>query len=194
MAYYRTMEERIELFWARIDRSGGDGSCWEWQGPLRDGYGNTVRFGMNGAHRVAWFLTHGDPGKLHVLHDCDNPRCCNPAHLHLGTHQDNMRDMVARGRHPDHPNSPYQQRVRKECDRIVFDIAWLTRDGNWTKYEYNRFMSVAVDKGLVEERWVPHKQVNRGHREYRITPRGFEIAFKLPPATRQLPLFDMEAA
>jgi hypothetical protein len=51
------------------------------------------------AHRVAWTIANdAEPGSLLVRHRCDNPTCCNPAHLELGTHADNMRDKVERGR------------------------------------------------------------------------------------------------
>lgn len=50
------------------------------------------------ANRQAYRIAFGDPGELHVLHHCDNPSCCNPSHLFLGTHQDNMKDMVAKQR------------------------------------------------------------------------------------------------
>ena len=78
--------------------------CWEWQGRIdRYGYGQVRVRGKTGkAHREAYRAFHGDPGKLLVLHTCDNRKCCNPKHLFLGTHKDNMADMVKKGRHARH--------------------------------------------------------------------------------------------
>jgi len=103
-----TPAEREARFWSRV-RKGAPGDCWEWTaGRHRQGYGQfwTPGSGPEGrgqmllAHRVAYAYTHGAcPAELDVLHACDNTACCNPAHLRLGTHLDNMRDAVARGRH-----------------------------------------------------------------------------------------------
>ena len=95
----RPIEER---FWEKIDRSGGHDACWEFQGARHTfGYG---KIGVAGghpqdAHRLAWQFTHGDiPEGMEVCHQCDNPPCCNPAHLFLGTRKENAHDAMRKGR------------------------------------------------------------------------------------------------
>lgn len=53
------------------------------------------------AYRVVWELYNGRPLEQNeiIRHTCDNPVCCNPLHLQVGTHQDNMNDMKKRDRH-----------------------------------------------------------------------------------------------
>lgn len=95
-------------FWSNV-AIGTPDACWEWQGARKDGthhYGRfraTVagRYANHSAHRVAWFLMHGEwpqPGVV-VCHSCDNPPCCNPSHLWLGTQRDNARDRGEKGRY-----------------------------------------------------------------------------------------------
>lgn len=52
------------------------------------------------AHRVSFYFTRGRWPKPFCLHRCDNPKCVRPDHLFEGTHTDNVRDMVQKGRHP----------------------------------------------------------------------------------------------
>lgn len=88
----------FESFWARIDTT--QRGCWNWPGAMKVvGYGKVRWHGAEVyAHRKAWELINGAiPAGLYVLHRCDNPRCIRPAHLFLGTHLDNMKDMVAKG-------------------------------------------------------------------------------------------------
>jgi hypothetical protein len=72
--------------------------CWLWIGALaHSGYGRMR--GREYAHRFSYRFHKGQVGNLHVLHRCDNPPCVNPDHLFLGTHDDNMADMVSKGRY-----------------------------------------------------------------------------------------------
>lgn len=78
--------------------------CWYWLGAVyKNGYG---QIGFNrehqSAHRFSYKFFKGDiPGRLCVLHSCDNRLCVNPNHLRLGTHKDNTQDMISKGRRGD---------------------------------------------------------------------------------------------
>lgn len=95
--------DRVSLIAAEFS---GD-ECWGWpkyRNP-QTGYGQlSCKRGLPKAklftaHRAIWTATHGEiPDGMHVLHRCDNRGCFNPAHLFLGTHADNMRDMNRKGR------------------------------------------------------------------------------------------------
>lgn len=91
-----------ERLWARCERQPN--GCLEWQGFRRSGGYGQIGSGGKAAglvetHRAAWEITHGPiPPGLWVLHRCDNPPCCDPDHLFLGTAADNVADMIAKGR------------------------------------------------------------------------------------------------
>jgi hypothetical protein len=88
----------VARFWAKVDHRGPD-ECWPWmRGKFPGGYGSFWIGGRDHrAHRIAYAIVHGSL-PLVGRHLCDNPPCCNPAHILDGTHADNSRDMVARGR------------------------------------------------------------------------------------------------
>ena len=91
-----------ERFHARVDRRGGPEECWPWVGAVnRGGYGRMLWTDghQHGAHRIAFELAFGwTLAHAVVCHSCDNPRCCNPTHLWLGTVADNNKDRAAKGR------------------------------------------------------------------------------------------------
>lgn len=100
---FRPLNER---FSAKVDheRSSthwGGTRCHEWCGCVaKNGYGQINANGKAAyAHRTAWELENGPvPDGQHVLHRCDNRRCVNTGHMFLGSLDDNMADMVAKGR------------------------------------------------------------------------------------------------
>ncbi len=99
-----TPEERRARLEKRIrQRVVVEGDCWVWQGKRNEGgegYGlMTVEGKTQYTHRIAFKVWVGEiPKGSSVCHTCDNPGCCNPEHLFLGSHADNMRDMSAKGR------------------------------------------------------------------------------------------------
>lgn len=100
---FQYVDQRIkDLFWARVNKTS---DCWLWTGGIdKDGYGvlqtkiSLSKLYPFKAHRLSWYLHNGDPEKMCVLHQCDNPPCVNPDHLFLGTMKDNTGDMMLKGR------------------------------------------------------------------------------------------------
>lgn len=95
------MQSHLEVLMSRVEKLSS--GCWVWTGPTnKKGYGRIgirVKRASRLAHRAAWLLMVGDiPPGIFVCHHCDNPPCCNPAHLFLGTNKENKEDSKRKGR------------------------------------------------------------------------------------------------
>jgi hypothetical protein len=143
MKYATSLDVR---FLSLLDKTG---SCWLFKGSLdHQGYGRfkiPIIEHKNGkyvkAHRFAYQLFKGDPGEFDVCHTCDNPPCCNPEHLFLGTHQDNMKDMANKGRaHVDYGEG---NKVHKFSTEQVLAIRKDTRSLRIIAKEYKMAKSTA---------------------------------------------------
>ncbi len=111
-------ERDISRFWEKVDKSSDKNGCWVWNSSKNKiGYGTfSLKCKSVKAHRVAWTISYGQTPKgdgyhgMCVLHKCDNRACCRPDHLFLGTQQDNVKDMVCKGRNK---TIPWMQHPRK---------------------------------------------------------------------------------
>lgn len=140
-----TAKQAVQEFWNKVklpDVIGTD-ECWEWQGgKLPEGYGR-VRFNDKSvlAHRISYEWGYGNlPTDMLVCHKCDNPSCVNPAHLFVGTHNDNYIDAKRKGRHKDLPVSRGTQYKRAKMTEETVAIArQLYSEGESLKCLANRF-------------------------------------------------------
>jgi HNH endonuclease len=112
------------LFWGHV-KKGRANECWIWEGTKSTfGYGSLKSHQKKyDAHRVSYELHKGiiPSGKL-VCHSCDNPSCCNPKHLWLGTHQDNVTDMISKGRRVQPDNRGQKNGRTKLTEKQVLAI------------------------------------------------------------------------
>jgi len=133
-------EHQIKSFWSKVDMLSDVKSCWKWRGAKKpSGYGN-VR--INGkyllAHRVAFQLAVGEiPSGFIVCHICDEPGCCNPNHLMLGTVKSNAADMVLKNRQkkPEYAAKGETNGNSKLTEKEVKEIRKLYEFGVLNQYE-----------------------------------------------------------
>lgn len=125
-------EMNRERFWRRVDVGEPD-ECWFWMMRLdSNGYGHmSIRAKHCAAHRLAWEFTNGPvPDGRWVLHHCDNPPCCNPAHLYIGHHAENTLDAIERDRYKHGELHPRAKLTKKQVDEIrrLRKEGWKYRD------------------------------------------------------------------
>ena len=121
-----------KLFWSKVDKNDPSG-CWIYKGCVdKNGYGRVV-FDRKAdkAHRLSWKLLRGEiPSGMSVLHSCDNPPCCNPDHLSIGTTKENIWDccrknrrVQRRPRSVEDPEIVYQ--IREDFDSQKYRMKFL---------------------------------------------------------------------
>lgn len=116
----------IDRFMTKVKKQPN--GCWEWQASKdADGYGMFwFKHKTQGAHRWSYWYHKGNPNKLQVCHNCDNPSCVNPNHLFLGTTQQNTNDRHIKGRSVRGSKVGTSKLTEKDVYNIKYNLNHLT--------------------------------------------------------------------
>ena len=162
-------EKTAERFWANVDKRGPD-ECWEWKGARsRFGYGyfHAPCIRQTLAHRAAYIIHNGPfpslaAGRCVVMHKCDNPPCVNPAHLSVGTHLDNVQDMIKKSRGRYSYGSAHHSAKLTELDAECIRRCYATRVFSMALLAKSFGVSLGVVQNILSGRaWVPGHRPNR---------------------------------
>lgn len=162
--------ESVHRFWSGINLTANPDLCWEW----KKGHSRYGQFWFNNtpylSHRIAYYLHYKkDPDKFLVCHSCDNSLCCNPNHLWLGDDNDNMQDMIKKGRDskacgdkngsrtcPERRPKGSRIGVSKLKEEQVFEIHRLYSSGKYSHSDIGAVFNVSASNvGLIinKKRW-----------------------------------------
>lgn len=145
----------FERFMAKAGKVQPGDACWNWTAALtHDGYGRFSYLAKQVlAHRFSYWLFVGDvAADIKVCHTCDNPQCCNPRHLFLGTNADNLRDMAQKGRSTHGEKNPNRKLLEPQIVAILADdrkhrdiadqygvsraqISYIKRGDSWKRFQ-----------------------------------------------------------
>lgn len=133
-------------FWPKVAK-GDDSVCWEWQGArISKGYGwIKTPIGNRTASRVAAYLSgvlDSLSSPLCVLHRCDNPPCCNPAHLFVGTNTDNVNDRVAKNRSGSKPLHGQANGASKLTDVQIKQVRGMYKFAQYSQSQLAKMFNV----------------------------------------------------
>lgn len=156
-----------EKFHSRVAHGEPD-ECWEWTAGRWPGqeYGRIKFYGRDErAHRIAWELEHGPiPEGMFVCHRCDNPPCCNPAHLFLGTPADNMADMARKGRSLHSHRNPRSRLTADQVDEVrrLYAAGTITQAVLGKQFGVSQPAISAVVRQQVWDRGAKHPPIKVG--------------------------------
>ena len=132
--------------------------CWIFTGATNDfGYG-IVGTGARGqpndrAHRITYRHFVGDiPNGMFVCHECDVPSCCNPSHLFLGTNQDNVNDMIRKGRNSKPPRNPHVVGSAHPLSKLTEEQAVLIR---------HMYANGSLQRDIAKQFGVAHQTISK---------------------------------
>ena len=156
-----TREQTFETIMRRVIRQPS--GCWEWHGKrTTSGYGGVQQAGkQHYVHRFVWEQVNGEiPTGIFVCHHCDNPICCNPDHLFLGTPADNSHDAIRKGRWINPPHlAGSRHHQAKLADNDVLEIRRRYAAGESTTSIQKSFpVSCSMIKRIVKRQSWKHLQ------------------------------------
>jgi len=157
-------KEIRERFLSKIAYTANPDSCWEWLGSTVGSHYGKICFKIEGkqytisSHRMSYFIhKNEDPiGKI-ILHKCDNGKCVNPNHLHLGTYKDNSKDMVNKGRGKQQFMNGEAHKNAKLTEEIVREIRRKNVEDGLQSTELAKMYGIcqpAMSRIINKKRWV----------------------------------------